>query len=65
MDVDNGVDMTPEEFKEKTGRDPDGRDLARVNCPIAGTPGHTTCGWCAKHDKPAFECLCVQPRSDV
>ncbi len=28
----------------------------QVECRKIGTIGHTTCGWCLKHDRPRHEC---------
>lgn len=42
----------------KEYRWPKDDDLARVNCPNAGAPGHSHCGWCEIHDRPRFECVC-------
>jgi len=44
------------EFRAKTGREPGFDDLERSNCKEAGTIGHFSCGWCATHSKPVFEC---------
>ena len=51
--------MNAEEFEEKVGRAPIHDDLERVNCPDAGELGHWYCGWCPEHDKPRFECGCL------
>lgn len=48
-----------DEFKKKTGRPPERDDLDRVNCPLTGSIGHWSCGWCGQHDKPRFECGCL------
>ncbi len=50
--------MTPEGFKNATGRLPEQDDLARVNCAYKGDAHHLNCGWCAYHDQPMFECSC-------
>lgn len=51
--------MDAKQFEKRTGRPPQDDDLERVNCDEAGSPGHTQCGWCGKHDAPFCECLCV------
>lgn len=48
--------MTADEFKAKTGYEPQHDDLERVNCDKVGQTGHTTCGWCARCDGPMFHC---------
>lgn len=50
-------------FRIKTKRWPTDDDLERVNCKDAGNLGHMFCGWCEKHDKPRFECLCDDYRA--
>lgn len=47
---------TTEEFLAATGRMPAYDDLDRVNCRHAGDTGHKNCGWCEKHNGPAYEC---------
>jgi hypothetical protein len=32
--------------------------IERIRCDKAGQDLHKGCGWCAIHDRPAFECLC-------
>ncbi len=41
----------------KTGHYPTTNDLTRVNCDLAGTPGHSQCGWCYRCDRPRWQCL--------
>lgn len=48
--------MTADEFAAVTGRPPADDDLERVNCPQAGSLGHVSCGWCARHTQPMFQC---------
>ncbi len=50
--------ITTERFKELTGIDPIQDDLERANCKSAGIFNHICCGWCSKHNKPAWWCLC-------
>lgn len=38
--------MTHDEFVARFKREPQNDDLARINCPIAGTIGHSNCGLC-------------------
>lgn len=52
--------MDAKEFTEKVGRAPVDDDLERSNCPTPGSAGHYCCGWCGIHDKPRFECGCIQ-----
>lgn len=33
---------------------PNDDDWERINCPKAGLPGHTQCGWCPEHGHPNF-----------
>jgi len=47
------------DFKKMTGREPETDDLDRLNCEEAGNPGHRQCGYCRVHDKPRFECGCL------
>jgi hypothetical protein len=51
--------VTPEQFRERFGCDPEHDDLHRVSCEQAGEFGHAMCGICAAHDKPRFLCGCV------
>jgi len=46
--------ITAEEFEKRTGRPPIEDDLERSNCPKAGQPGHSSCGWNAERDLPMF-----------
>jgi hypothetical protein len=54
--------MTAEEYTKKVGTRPEQDDLSRVNCEHAGKLGHSSCGWCERHDNPRFMCGC--PVSD-
>lgn len=47
------------QFEAMVGRKPHGDDLDRLNCHEEGMPGHMLCGYCARHDKPRFECGCM------
>ena len=44
---------TAETYKTIVGYEPEQDDLARINCSITDTPGHTDCGLC-KHNYPKF-----------
>lgn len=46
------------EFEQRFGYAPDNDDLVRVNCPKAGEIEHLSCGVCAKHNRPEYECGC-------
>ena len=35
---------------------PEGVDIERANCPLAGNVGHMMCGICEKCAKPRFMC---------
>lgn len=48
--------ITPEIFRASVGYDPVRDDLIRCNCPVAGSLGHESCGWCASCNQPAFSC---------
>lgn len=50
--------MDAQEFEKRAGYAPEQDDLERVNCDKAGQLGHLSCGWCARHDAPMFECGC-------
>ena len=54
-------DMTAEDFFMATGREPENDDLERVNCPDAGKPAHTQCGWNWSWNAPVFE-VGTQPK---
>lgn len=54
--------MTELEFLLKTGRKPVNDDLDRVNCQQAGQILHWQCGWCKEHDKPHFDCGCINKK---
>jgi len=41
-------------FKAATGFYPKDDDLERSNCPKAGQPNHTFCGWNASKNMPVF-----------
>lgn len=56
-------DLTAQDFTILLGREPEGDDLDRANCPKAGAAGHSQCGMCPEHKKPRLECCCVL-RSD-
>jgi hypothetical protein len=51
--------VNAEEFKAKTGQEPENDDLERVNCDKVGQVGHFMCGWCLHCDRPKFMCWCV------
>lgn len=55
--------VTPNQFKAKVGWPPSDDDLERVNCSLAGYPGHLTCGWCTQHDRPRLVCGCCHKRT--
>jgi len=44
------------QFVGMTGRAPEGDELERANCDVAGTPGHLACGICPECNKPRFVC---------
>jgi len=48
--------ISKEDFRELTGRDPEHDDLARTNCPDAGTTGHFLCCICPNCGIPRFVC---------
>ena len=50
--------MNRDEFVTKVGREPINDDLDRVNCPLTGEIGHSSCGWCEVCNSPKFECVC-------
>lgn len=50
--------MNVKGFVRRVKRLPTHDDLDRVNCDVAGKVGHLGCGWCPKHDGPAFQCGC-------
>lgn len=45
-------------FRAWTGIEPIEDDLTRCNCNQIGQEGHDCCGWCEKHNKPQFMCMC-------
>ena len=45
-------------FRAWVGEEPIEDDLERSNCLDAGEIGHECCGWCEKHNKPQFMCMC-------
>jgi hypothetical protein len=47
-------EITEERFTAAVGRPPIQDDMERANCPLAGTSGHWTCGWCDDCEKPRF-----------
>lgn len=47
--------ITAEYFLQATGYPDSNDDLERVNCPKAGQPGHTSCGWNWSWNRPVFE----------
>jgi hypothetical protein len=49
--------ITAEIFERCVGRAPEIDDLERCNCEMAGTMGHTSCGWCSNCQKPRFMCM--------
>ena len=49
------VNVTEQQFFEKTNRKPVNDDLERVNCPIVDKMGHSQCGWNTCKDIPMFE----------
>ena len=51
--------ITPIQFAQATGFNPEDDDMERVNCDRVGTKGHISCGWCDKHAKPRFLCHCI------
>ena len=51
--------VTEKEFEEMHGHAPVQDDLDRINCVVAGEPGHWCCGICAKHNKARFVCGCL------
>lgn len=52
--------ITEEVFKKTCGRKPIQDELIRVNCPRVGEVGHFLCGMCQEHNKPRFECGCIE-----
>lgn len=46
--------ITAEHFTAATGAAPVQDDLERSNCGLAGTLGHSSCGWDAEFDLPVF-----------
>lgn len=51
-------EITCEEITDVTGQAPTAYELARVNCALAGQPGHLNCGWCDRHHRPRWGCPC-------
>lgn len=47
--------ITRDLFLAATGREPEQDDLERCNCPTAGRPGHFSCGWNGRLNRPVFE----------
>ena len=56
--TETNAEMNEYEFEQATGRKPIEDDMERVNCEQMGEIGHLSCGWCAVHDQPMFECGC-------
>lgn len=50
------TEMTSIEFAAAVGSEPKDDDMDRVNCRVAGTIGHSQCGWCWDCNKPRFMC---------
>ena len=48
------MNMTEQEYTKKVGSPPIQDDLERVNCPIVGEIGHSSCGWNSCKDIPMF-----------
>lgn len=46
--------ITEEIFISSTKYPPEGDDMERVNCPLAGQPGHLNCGWNYTKNLPAY-----------
>ena len=53
--------ITPEKFENATGFKPEGDDLDRCNCSLAGTPGHFGCGWDKEKNLPVYMVLGGNP----
>ena len=47
---------TEQDFEKATGRPHEQDDLDRCNCLKAGELSHRSCGICANHGLPVFEC---------
>lgn len=56
MTATSHTEMTSIEFAAAVGSEPTHDDMERVNCRVAGTIGHSHCGWCWKCNKPRFIC---------
>jgi len=58
------LEWTEAGFLFKFGRMPEPGALDRLNCHQEGSFGHWNCGFCEKHDKPRFMCLCLEKRAE-
>jgi len=52
--------ITREQFIKAVGCEPEQDDLDRCNCPLAGQPEHSLCGWDDELNLPRFIAIAVR-----